>query len=94
MSKKHLESPPEEAGETAPDEQLKRETEILKLIAGETEYGYPPTRYRTMHPDEVDPSDFAKMSDKELNDYLVALDIVLDYRAIPQGRSIITALTN
>jgi len=65
-----------------------------KLIAGETEYGYPPTRYRTMHPDEVDPSDFAKMSDKEFNDYLVALDIVLDYRAIPQGRSIITALTN
>lgn len=47
-----------------------------------------------MHPDEVDPSDFAKMSDKEFNDYLVALDIVLDYRAIPQGRSIITALTN
>ena len=42
MSKEHLESPPEEAGETAPDEQLKRETEILKLIAGETEYGYPP----------------------------------------------------
>ena len=38
-----------------------------------------------MHPDEVDPSDFAEMSDEEFNDYLVALDIILDYRAIPRG---------
>ena len=38
-----------------------------------------------MHPDEVDPSDFAEMSDEEFNDYLVALDIILDYRAIPGG---------
>ena len=38
-----------------------------------------------MHPDEVDPSDFAEMSEEEFNDYLVALDIILDYRAIPRG---------
>ena len=52
-------------------------------MAGRIKYGYPATRYRTMHPDDVDPSDIAKKSGEEFNDHLVALNIVLDYRAIP-----------
>mgnify|MGYP000909242926 CR=1 FL=1 len=78
-------STPEEAGETAPDKKPMSETEMLQLMAEKTEYGYPATRYRTMHPDEVDPSDFAEMSDEEFNDHLVALDIILDCRAISRG---------
>lgn len=75
---------PEEAGKTAPDKQPMSEIEILKLMTATIPFGYPPTRYRTMHPDEVDPSDFPEMSDEEFNDYLVALDIILDCRAIPR----------
>lgn len=78
-------STPEEAGKTAPDKQPMSEIEMLELMTAAIPFGYPPTRYRTMHPDEVDPSDFAEMSDEEFNDYLVALDIILDYRAIPGG---------
>lgn len=78
-------STPEEAGKTAPDKQPMSEIEMLKLMTAAIPFGYPPTRYRTTHPDEVDPSDFAEMSDEEFNDYLVVLDIILDYRAIPRG---------
>ena len=60
-------------------------TEMLEFMTGKTEYGYYATRYRTMHPDEVDPSDIAKMSDEEFNDFLVALNMVEDYRAIPRS---------
>ena len=60
-------------------------TEMLEFMTGKTEYGYSATRYRTMHPDEVDPSDIAKMSDEEFNDFSVALNMVEDYRAIPRS---------
>jgi len=87
MKKEYLGSvsTPEEASKTAPDKQPMSETEMLELATADIPFGYPPTRYRTMHPDEVDPSDFAEMSDEEFNDYLVALDIILDYRAIPRS---------
>ena len=42
MNKERLGSLPEEAGETTPDEQLKRETEMLELMAETTPFGYPP----------------------------------------------------
>ena len=45
----------------------------------------PPLAYRTMHPDDVDPSDIAGMNDREFNDFLVALDLVEDCRAIPES---------
>ena len=38
-----------------------------------------------MHPDDVDPSDIAGMNDREFNDFLVALDLVEDYRTIPRS---------
>lgn len=69
----------------AQDKEPMSEAELLEFMAGRIEYGYPATRYRTMHPDDVDPSDIAKMSGEEFNDHLVALDIVLDYRAIPRN---------
>lgn len=58
---------------------------MLEFMTGKTEYGYPATRYRTMHPDEVDPSDIASMDDMKFNDFLVALDMIEDYRAIPRS---------
>ena len=61
------------------------ETEMLKIMTGGIEYRYPATRYRTMHPDDVDPSDIAGMNDREFNDFLVALDLVEDCRAIPES---------
>lgn len=69
----------------AQDKEPMSETEMLEFMAGKTKYGYPATRYRTMHPDEVDPSDIAKMSEEEFNDFLIALDLVEDYRAIPRS---------
>ena len=71
--------------ELAQDKKPMSETEMLKFMAGKTKYGYPATCYRTMHPDEVDPSDFAKMSDEEFNDFLIALNLVEDYRTIPRS---------
>ena len=95
MNKERLGSLPEEAGETTPDEQLKRETEMLELMAETTPFGYPPTRYRTTHPDTVSPSEIAHMNDEEFNDFLVALDWGFRLSRYPQKRStIITALTN
>lgn len=86
MSKEHLESPPpEEADKTTPDKQPMSETEMLELMAKTTPFGYPPTRYRTTHPDTVSPSEIAHMNDEEFNDFLVALDWVLDYRTIPRS---------
>lgn len=38
-----------------------------------------------MHPDEVDPSDIASMDDMEFNDFLVALNMIEDYRTIPEN---------
>ena len=69
----------------AQDKEPMIETEMLEFMTGKTEYGYPATRYRTMHPDEVDPSDIASMDDMEFNDFLVALDMIEDYRAIPRS---------
>lgn len=49
----------------AQDKEPMSETELLEFMAGRIKYGYPATRYRTMHPDDVDPSDIAKMSGEE-----------------------------
>ncbi len=69
----------------AQDKEPMSETEMLEFMAGRTEYSYPATRYRTMHPDEVDPSDIASMDDMEFNDFLVALNMIEDYRTIPRS---------
>ena len=86
MAKEHFKVTGTGGGEQlAQDKESMSEAELLEFMAGRIEYGYPATRYRTMHPDNVDPSDIAKMSGEEFNDHLVALDIVLDYRAIPRS---------
>ena len=85
MTKEHFKATGTGGEELAPERELMGETEMLKFMAGKTEYGYPATRYRTMHPDEVDPSDIANMNDEEFNDFLVALDLIEDYRAIPKS---------
>lgn len=86
MTKEHFKAIGNGGGEElAQDKKPMSETEILKFMAGKTKYGYPATRYRTMHPDDVDPSDIAGMNDREFNDFLVALDLVEDCRAIPES---------
>ena len=61
------------------------ETEMLALATETIPFGYPATRYRTMHPDTVNPSDIANMNDEEFNDFLVALNLIEDYRTIPKS---------
>lgn len=78
-------STPEEAGETAPDKKPMSETEMLQLMAEKTECSYSATRYRTIHPDTVKPSEIAGMNDEEFNDFLEAICLVEDYRAIPRS---------
>lgn len=86
MTKEHFKVTGTGGGEQlAQDKKPMSETEMLEFMTGKTKYGYPATRYRTMHPDEVDPSDFAKMSDEEFNDFLIALNLVEDYRTIPRS---------
>lgn len=85
MTKEHFKATGTGGEELAPERELMGETEMLKFMAGKTEYGYSATRYRTMHPDEVDPSDIANMNDEEFNDFLVALDLIKYYRAIPKS---------
>lgn len=78
-------STPEEAGKTAPDKQPMSEIEMLELMTATIPFGYPATRYRTMHPDTVKPSDIANMNDEEFNDFLVVLNLIEDYRTIPKS---------
>ena len=61
------------------------ETEMLALATETIPFNYPATRYRTMHPDTVKPSDIANMNDEEFNDFLVALNLIEDYRTIPKS---------
>lgn len=74
-----------EIEECTQEEQSMSETEMLELATKTIPFGYPATPYRTMHPDTVDPSDIATMNDEEFNDFLVALDLIEDYRAIPKS---------
>lgn len=74
-----------EIEECTREERPMSETEMLELATKTIPFGYPATPYRTMHPDTVDPSDIAKMNDEEFNDFLVALDLIEDYRAIPKN---------
>lgn len=61
------------------------ETEMLALATETIPFDYPATPYRTMHPDTVNPADIASMNDEEFNDFLVALNLIEDYRTIPKS---------
>ena len=74
-----------EIEECTQEEQSMSETEMLELTTKTIPFGYPATPYRTMHPDTVIPSDIAKMNDEEFNDFLVALNLIEDYRTIPKS---------
>ena len=86
MTERHFKATGTGGGEElTQDKQPMSETEMLELMAKTPPFGYPPTRYRTTHPDTVSPSEIAHMNDEEFNDFLVALDWVLDYRTIPRS---------
>lgn len=58
-----------EIEECAQKERPMGETEMLALATETIPFSYPATRYRTMHPDTVKPSDIANMNDEEFNDF-------------------------
>ena len=69
----------------AQDKEPMSETEMLALATETIPFDYPATPYRTMHPDTVNPADIASMNDEEFNDFLVALNLIEDYRTIPKS---------
>lgn len=85
MAKEHFKATDTGGEELAPERELMGETEMLALATETIPFDYPATPYRTMHPDTVNPADIANMNDEEFNDFLVALNLIEDYRTIPKS---------